>query len=301
MRIILLLLAAVLLLGCTGGEQKPEEQTKPIIEIPTVEGPAEECTPDYSFSDLDDGVFSKDSSLVATVTCAGGKDLTLSIDGKVVQTTTIESNATTPVDFKVVGIQEGSHTVSVELDGEKIHSRDWDVDLLGHQDTLGANYDYVSYKEWLAIQMDIENSVEVGQVRIFMKRQNPKTLPTTSIVVQIAKDASGLPGAVVAEKKVPIADTTLSENWIRINLDEKAKLKPGKYWVVMKIEQTEELALTSDIITVHYTPIDKDKPGNDYTRKMRLDADPKTGEATETSWEPLPYDRIHNIVLAYGE
>jgi len=69
----------------------------------------------------------------------------------------------------------------------------------------------------------------------------------------------------------------------------------------MKVDQTEERAITSDTVTVHHTPIDRDKPGNDYTRKMRLDADLKTGVVTETTWDPLSYDRIYNVVLAYGE
>ncbi|MBN1170092.1 hypothetical protein JXA56_03635 [Candidatus Micrarchaeota archaeon] len=287
--------------GCTGGEVTPGESTGPSIGIPKIEGPQDECTMDYSFSQINDGTFSKSSDLVVTVTCAGGSELALGIDGKVLQTAMVETNAATPVKFNVVGISEGSRKVTVKLDGETIYSRDWEVTALGHTDTLGTNYDTISYKEWLAMEFDIQNSVEVGQVRVFMMRQNPNTLPDSTVIMEIRKDSSGKPGDVIAQKILPIKDTTLSANWIRFNLDKKATLSPGKYWVVMRVDQTEERAITSDTVTIHHTPINRDRPGNDYTRKMRLDVDMKSGEVTETSWEPLSYDRIYNIVLAYGE
>jgi hypothetical protein len=67
--------------------------------------------------------------------------------------------------------------------------------------------------------------------------------------------------------------------------------------VVLKIEQTEEINLVSDLIQLHYVTVDKTAPGNDHTKQMILNVDEKTGMASETSWEPLHYDKEYNIVL----
>jgi hypothetical protein len=34
---------------------------------------------------------------------------------------------------------------------------------------------------------------------------------------------------------------------------------------------------------------------------MKLDVDLKTGNVTETTWEPLSFDREYSIVLSYGK
>lgn len=302
--IILIVLAALLVFGCAG-QQTPaagnESEGGSILPMGGPEPSAEECTPDYSFSDLDKGTFSKTTKLVATVTCAGGKDLVVSVDGKPVIETTVESNGTSPVEFAIPGVKDGTVKLTIDSDGETIFSRDWGVEPLGNSDTFGAGYDSFSFKKYVAMAFDIGTSVDVGQIKLFMKRQSSDVRESSNIILEIRKDSSGEPGSLVTSKKEPISVTTLSENWIRFDFDEKVNLKPGTYWVVLRVEQPEDVALATDAVTVHYTVIDRDLEGNDYTRQMNLDFDLKSGEVTETSWEPLSYDREPSIVLSYGK
>ncbi len=296
MRYLLFIAAAILLLGCTGGEAPTNEQPT----IPDVKLPGESCDQSYSFSEIDDGTFGKTSSLVATVTCAGGKSLITKIDGKAVGSTMIESNETTVIDLDVPGIKDGEVNLEVDLDGTTVFQRSWDVAMLGHADTLGTNYDTVSFREWLAVKFNIEEKVDVGQIRTFMRRQNPKTLPNSMIVAEIRENDGNEPGDVIGGQEIDITETTLTANWIKFDFDDKVRLNPGEYWIVVRIDQVEDTTLTSDTVTIHATTIDREKPGNDYTRKMSLDVDPITGKASETSWTDLAYDKTYNIVLSSG-
>ncbi len=300
MRFVIFILAALLVFGCTGSAPEDKKDDAPMIPgVPTA--PAEECTPDYSFSELEDGVFSKEEGLVATVTCAAGKTFVLSVDGKSVDSKTVSENATTPVEFQVPAIRDGTVDVKVDSEGETLFSREWEVSPLGNQETMGTGYESFSFKRWIALAHDIESEVEVGQVRIYMKRQSSHTQPSSKIVLEIREDSGGEIGSLVSTKTLPIDATTLSENWIKFDYEDKVKLTPGTYWFVLKIDQTEEISLVSDVVTVHYEIIDKQALGNDYTKAMALAVDEKTGKASETFWEPLPYDKEFNIVLSYGK
>jgi len=300
MRFVVFILAALLVFGCTSSA--PEDKTGDTPVIPGVpSAPVEECTPDYSFSELEDGIFSKEEGLVATVTCAAGKTFVLSVDGKTVDSKTVSENATTPVEFQVPAIKDGTVEVKVDSDGETLFSREWEVEALGNQETLGMGYESFSFKRWIALAHPIESEVEVGQVKVYMKRQSSHTQPSSKIILEIREDNAGEIGSIVSTNSLPIDATTLSENWIKFDYDEKVKLAPGTYWFVLKIDQTEEISLVSDVVTVHYEIIDKQALGNDYTKAMTLAVDEKTGKASETSWEPLPYDKEFNIVLSYGK
>ena len=299
----LLILAAFLVFGCAGQQPAGNATTNDSflpLGGPAVE-PSEECQSEYSFSEIEKGTFGKNTKLVATVTCAAGKNLAVTIDDEVVESTTVDSNATVPVEFSVPGIKDGTVKLAVESDGESVYSRDWEVESLGNADTFGTGYDPFSYKEYVAMAFDIESSVDVGQIKIYMKRQNPNIRESSKVVLEVREDSNGEPGSLVTSKKESIETTTLSENWIRFDFEDKISLSPGTYWVVLKVEQSEDLELTTDIVTVHYAVLDRDKEGNDYTRKMKLDVDLKTGDATETTWTPFSYDREHNIVLSYGK
>jgi len=263
--------------------------------------PGDVCeAPSYSFSTLEDGTFSKTTELVATVTCGGGKTLTASVDGEEVDSVTVESNATTPIGFDVVAIKVGTPKVTVESDGETILSRDWKVSPLGDSDTSGLEYDAISFKEWRAMAVDVENEIEAGRVRAYMKRMQSRTQPSTNIIVELRDDSGGNPGNLVASVKRPITVTTLTENWINFDFDPAPTLSPGRYWIVFKVEQTEEVKLISDVTNIHYVAIDKQAEGNDYTMEMKLTVDEKTGEASETTWKELSYDRVYTIVLSSG-
>jgi hypothetical protein len=299
MRLVLLLISAILIFGCTGqtGTTEPAgplQQQQPIV-------PGEECTQGYSFSEIEDSIYGSDESLVATVTCAAGKTLTVKVNGKTVATETVEENSTTPLEFSVPALKEGTLKVTVDDGNQTVYSRDWEVEMLGNSDLFGTGYQSFSFKEWVAMAFDIDNEVELGQVKAYLKRQSSQTQPSSMIVLEVREDQSGVPGELIASKKLPISETTLSANWLRFDLDEKTTLRPGRYWIVLKIDQTEEISLVSDVVTVHYAVIDRDVTGNDYTGKMVLDVDLKTGYATETNWEGLSYDREFNILLGYGK
>lgn len=299
MRLVLLLLSIILIFGCTGqgGPAAPSAPSQP--SGPS--GPAAECTPEYSFSELEGSTFGGAETLVATVTCAAGETLTVKVDGETVAKQRVADNSTTPVDFTVPALKEGTLKVTVGNDEQTLFSRDWDVEALGNMDLFGTGYESFSFKEWVAMSFDIENEVELGQVKAYLKRQSSQTQPSTMIVMEVREDDSGEPGTLVASKKLPITDTTLTANWLKFDLDKKEKLEPGTYWIVLKIDQTEDITLVSDVVTVHYAVIDKETEGNDYTRRMSLNVDLKTGSASETSWDALAYDKEYNIVLGYGK
>lgn len=300
MRYVLLLLTAVLLFGCAGQAPSGEQPSGIVPGIPGTTPPAEECSPSYSFSELEDGVLSQSTDLVATVTCAGGKRIAVKLDGAEATALIPETNATQPLTLTFGPKTDGTLTLTVEVDGQTVYSREWDVAPLGSADTSGVENDAVSFKEYRAMAVDVENSITPDRVRIFMKRLDSKTQAGTQILVEIRDDDSGNPGSLVAETRLPITATTLSDNWINFDFAEKPTLSPGTYWLVMKVEQTEGISTVSDKVNIHYVTVDKQQPGNDYTRVMKLSVNEQTGEASETSWEPLPYDRVYSVVLTTG-
>ncbi len=305
--IAVVLLAAVLLFGCTGGGQQAGTPAGGGNGTPAGGGAAgqqasggEACTPSYSFSDLQDGVLSQTSSLVATVTCAAGKKLTVKLDGNDVADQSVDTNATTPVKLEFYPKYEGTEKLTVESDGEVVFSRDWSVAALGNSDTKGLDYDSVSFKEWRAMAFDVGNQINLDKVKIFMKRIDFHTQPSTQIDIQL-RDASGpggMPGNVIASSVSPINVTTLSDNWVTFSFPNKPTMQAGRYWIVMKIDQSEDVNLVSDTVTVHYSTIDKTAPGNNYTAQMYLNVDTHTGMASESQWQSLTYDRAYDIVLS---
>ena len=130
-----------------------------------------------------------------------------------------------------------------------------------------------------------------------MKRLAAKTQPGTEIAVDIREDAGGSPGGIIATSKRPINATTMTENWINFDFDPAPELQEGRYWIAVRIVQTEDVDLISDMVNIHYVPNDKQADGNDRTRQMLLSVNLKDGVATETSWAPLSYDRDYSIVL----
>jgi len=294
--VIILLLAAALLFGCTGGgqTQTPGGSTP---QIPGT-GPSQpECSPSYAFSDLDAGTLSESANVVATVTCADGKTLSLKVDGAEAASMTVSGNATQPLNLGFYPKKVGTLKVTIDSGAETLYSRDWSVNSLGSEDISGLEYDGVSFKEWRAMAMDVQNPITPDRVRVFMKRIASKTQKGTLVVLDLRQDAGGKPGSVVAMVKKPINATTMSDNWINFDFDSPPTLSAGKYWVVVRIEQSENVNLVSDVVNVHYVSGDKQSEGNTYTKQMLLDVDMISGMASETSWQPLSYDRTYSIVL----
>lgn len=305
--LIVLILAAFIMVGCIGGiggQQQTKGQADGIApqipQIPgkgTESGEAQLCSPSYSFSEPQTGVLSKTSSITATVTCAAGKKIAVKLDGVEVASKSAATNGTEPLKIEFAPARDGTIKLTVESDGEVVYSKDWKVNPLGNNNTSGLDYDSVSFKEWRAMAVDVENTIRPSRVRIYMKRIAYKTQPNTEIVVEIRDDNAGKPGRVVSSVKKLINVTTLSDNWINFDFDQKPTLSPGRYWITVRIEQTENVNLISDVVNIHYVVVDKQSPGNDYTRQMMLDVNPATGFASETEWTPLSYDRAYAIVL----
>jgi hypothetical protein len=296
--IALFVLTAMLLLGCTGSQGSPPagggSQQAP--SAPSG-GSQDGCTPSYSFSDIADGTLSQMTSLVGSVTCAANKTIEVKLNGNTVASVTPETDAVQPVKLEFAPVADGTNKLTVESDGEVVFSRDWNVVPLGSSDIKGVENDAVSFKEWRAMAVDVGSPINAGRVRAYIKRLDFKTQPGTNIIVQLRKDSGGAPGELVSSVKTPINATTLSENWLNFDFPDKPALSKGTYWIVFKIEQTQDVNLVSDRINIHYVPNDKQAPGNDYTREMILDVDLKSGLASETQWQPLSYDRTYAIVL----
>jgi 3D (Asp-Asp-Asp) domain-containing protein len=302
--IIVLILATLLVFGCMGGTPaaKPVGKTTPAnatANTTSQQTTADACTPVYTFSELPAGILSKQVNFVATATCAAGKRLVVKLDGAEAASTTVSGNGTLPLEFAIAPGKDGTVKLTVESDGVTVHSRDWEVAPLGSAGTMGVEYDAVSFKEWRAMAVDVGSQITAGKIKIFMKRLQWKTQPATVIVVEIRKNDNGKPGDRLAGVERPINVTTLSDNWIAFDIG-NATLAPGRYWITMKIKQTEEVSLVSDVIQVHYVPVDKQVPGNGYTRQMMLSVDEKKGVASETQWTPLAYDRVYSITLHGG-
>ncbi len=297
--IIVLILASLLVFGCMGGGTTPTGTggTPATGEAQPPSGGGEACTPAYSFSELADGVLSKETTLVATVTCAAGKSIVVKLDGAEAARASAQSNATSPLQLPIAPEKDGVVKLTVESDGTTVLSKDWAVAPLGSPDTKGLDYDAVSFREWRAMAVNVDNPISVGKVRVFMKRLQWNTQASTVIAVEIRKDSNGKPGDRVAGVESPINVTTLSDNWITFTFQNPPQLAAGRYWVAMKIKQTEDVKLLSDVVQVHVVAVDRQAPGNAYTSQMLLSVNDVTGLASETSWTPLSYDRVYSITL----
>jgi len=300
----LLMIASLLLLGCTGGGGS----TGPVaggagqvIDNVVQQGsPAEECESSYSFSELAPATLSGSSKLTATVTCAAGKDIVLLVDGAERETKSAPGNATTPVEFQVVAQKDGTSSLEVKIDNEPAFSRQWEVAPLGNSKVSKADFDPFTFKRYIAYGFSAQNPFKLGHIKAYMKRLEDKTQVNTNIVVEVRKDASGKPGALVASSTRPITDTTLSDNWIKFSFATTPQLSAGKYWLAFKIDQSENIQLVSDAVMPHYVIADKDS-SNDYTLGMDLAVDQKTGYASETTWQSLAYSKDYSVTIHAAE
>ncbi|MDD5340476.1 MAG: hypothetical protein PHV13_04460 [Candidatus ainarchaeum sp.] len=301
---LVLILASLIVFGCLGLGGTTQTLTPvggsgtPATHAPQPpSGGGEACTPAYSFSELADGVLSDESDFVATVTCAAGRSIVVKLDGVEAARASAQTNATSPLQMSIAPKKDGKLKLTVESDGTTVLSKDWTVAPLGSSDTKGLEYDSVSFKEWRAIGFTVGSPITVAKVRMFVKRIASQTQPGTNLLVEIYGDSGGKPGQAIASVRSPITVTTLSDNCVTFAFDQMPQLTPGRYWVVLKVEQSEEVSLVSDSVNLHYVTVDRQSPGNDYTRQMLLSVDDRTGMASETSWTPLSYDRVYAVTV----
>lgn len=297
--LIAFLLAALLIFGCVGGPSTPSQSNtnQGTPSIPGVGQPAAQCTPSQTFSDLPNAVLSSTTQLTATVTCYDGSSIVVKVDGQPVVTQAVTGNATQAVQLGIPATTDGAHNVSVEIGGQSLLSKAWTVAPLGNPDVKGLETDAVSFKEWRAEAVDVQNPITAARVKAYLSTQQSTTEPNSHIVMEIEKDNGGNPGDVVATVKQPIKVVTQSDNWINFDLDPAVTLQPGRYWIVFSVEQTQDVNLVSDLVQLHYVTVDKTASGNDHTTQMLLNVDPKSGMASESQWTPLSYNREYNIVL----
>ena len=298
---VVLILSLILMAGCTQlGGCKVQQAVNKTVTTATgaVQNTEPPCETAYQFGTLADGTLGKQTSFTVTVNCAAGKTIALYIDDESVATQPLATNATTALNFKLAPKLEGTRKVEVKTDGVVINTTQWKVAALGSQDTNGSRNDPVSVKEWIATSYTVEAPVAVKSVGVFMRRLYTETLQNSYVIVELRSDNGGKPSdGVLKVATVPITKPTLSENWIWINFADGVTLQPGKYWVVLRVNQETD-GLVSDVENVHYTANDTTTPGNDYTRSMLLEWD-RSGKAFgQTEWKTLPYDRTYAVVLS---
>jgi hypothetical protein len=231
------------------------------------------------------------------VTCVAGESVVAKVDGVAVASASVTTNATQEVKLGIPAKEDGAHKVTVEIGGTPLFSNDWSVKPLGTTDIKGLETDAISFKEWRGIAVDIDNPITAARVRAYVKTQQFHLQPSSQILMEIRKDNGGKPGDIVAYVRQPIKAVTQTDNWLNFDLDPAKTLESGRYWIVMKVEQTEDVNLVSDLVQLHYVVVDKTASGNDHTTQMLLNVDEKTGMASESSWTPLNYDKEYNIVL----
>ena len=161
----------------------------------------------------------------------------------------------------------------------------------------GSITDAISYKEWRAEAVDVETPISAVRVKAYLSTPQSTTQSQTEVVMEIDKDNGDKPGDMVTSVSRPISVVTQTDNWITFDTNPAPTLAPGRYWIVMKLVQTQQVNLFNDIVQMHYVTVDKSSAGNDHTAQMLLNVDEKTGLATASQWTPLTFDREYDIVL----
>ncbi|MFH1784956.1 MAG: choice-of-anchor R domain-containing protein [Candidatus Micrarchaeota archaeon] len=291
MKNLILALAILLFFGCTGNT--PVSDTPQLQLGPTIE----ECTLDYTFSQISTVTLGETTDLIATIDCGAGETYIVKLDGVEVASATLSTNDTTVLNLGFAPSKDGTVQMTIENNGIIIQAKSLYVAPIGNNNTAGSDTDGVSFKEWRAVAIETDANITPARIRIYMKRLASSTDPNNMMVVELRADNNGNPGPLVSTVKKPTNAATLTENWINFDFAQQQEIPAGKYWIVMKVEQGEEKKPVSDVFYVHYNTIDKNNPGNEYTKEMSLSVDSKTSIATETQWQPLSYNREYSIIL----
>lgn len=301
--VFLALVLAFLLFGCIGEPAAPQEPADNVsdgVEVTDDEEPytGPLCEPDYSFSEISTATLSQAVPFRVNAACADGKTVFLVLNGDTVGTYGVEGNEEVIINFQLVALKDGANEVKVLADEDSIYQKAWDVLPLGNIEFSSTDYDSISIKDWKAVSFDVENSIKVTNVKAFLRRLYYQVKPGTMIVLELRNDANGNPSeGVVASTSKPLDVATLNERWLTFDFDSPVSLNEGKYWLVFKVTQEAD-AIVSDVVNLYYLPVDKESPGNDYTRVMRLEWDELNEIYLESSWEPLPFDKNYAVVLS---
>jgi len=139
----------------------------------------------------------------------------------------------------------------------------------------------------------------VNSIGSYMRRLYSQTMQHSMVVAQIREDNNGNPGdAYLAQAMIPITDTTMSENWIYLNLAETLELEPGKYWVVFQVTQETQDQIVSDVVNLHYTfGGDTTVPGDGTNKQMKLEWDNNQRKFVKTEWQNVPYERTYSVIV----
>jgi len=302
---ILLLMTMILLFGCTGpaetsaqtgvteGNSVPMEEQQQATEPSEVE---ESCEASYTFSPLPDVTLSEVSMFTITASCAKGKEISLYLNDNMAGQLVVPTNDATILNFDIVAKVDGTSDVIVKSDSETVFAEEWEVKPIGNDDTSGNDYDQISNKKWVATAFDVENQIHVGSIKAYMKRLASNTLQSSVIQVEIRSDNDGVPSeGSMATATVPIRDTTMSDNWLYLNYD--VTLKPGRYWIVFKVD-TGEPTIVGDAVTLHYIGPDNTVPANSDTKVMDLEWSESERVWNEAEWKPLAFDKTYAVMVS---
>ena len=272
-----------------------ENETEELVEVE----PA--CEPSYEFSGLPEkGVIGQPVQFSVVSTCAKNKIIGLNIDELQESGGSITTNDPVNFNFVLMPEVEGTKQLVVWSDADAIYNESWEVLPIGSTDTSGSKNDGASVSEWLATSFEIQNSIKVRSVGMYLKRLHSQTMQHSMILVDIRADDGGQPSEnYITVDELPITDTTLTENWIYFNFGDSIELEPGKYWVVLRVTQETQDQIVSDVVNLHYTfDGDTTVPGNEYTKRMRLEWDNDQRKFAKTNWEPLAYDRTYSVIVS---
>lgn len=299
-KIIAIALIGVLLFGCintnTDGKTNsssswlPTQNKTQATKNTTTVAPVKKCSDSYAISLLKNGTLSKSSVMSITAKCATGKIISAYVDGIKTDEKTVNSDSET-VNLKLMASKDGTQKVEIKSNSKIILTKDWTVEELGYTKIKGLENDPISVKQWKAIGFEVENPVTLRSADLYLKRLTHNIMEKSEIIIELRSDNNGNPSdGIIASAKKNLTDTTLTYNWINFKLNKSSTLAKGKYWIVTRITQPTT-PLVSDVVNIHYTSIDKTKPGNANHRQMDLKRNDKKGIWEQTSWKPLAYDK----------
>jgi hypothetical protein len=307
--IAVLFIAMILLFGCTAAPpQEPPEQPEELEEeMPPQDEPEEppqeaeeKCEPAYAFSKLESAKLSESVQFSVTASCAGGKELSLLLDGTTGTKTTVPDNDPTVVNFDITASEVGTSTVALKSDGETIYAEDWHIAPLGSSDTSGVEYDQVSNKKWTAVAFEIENPVNIGSIGAYVRRLDSQTLDDSFLVYEIREDDGGEPAPLALyTSEISVDQTTMSQNWLYQNFG-RVILDPGRYWVVLRVAK-DEPTLVGDAIHLHYSFDDKKSEPDGDTMQMTLEWSDSERRWMHTEWELPAFDKDYALVVTSQE
>ncbi len=294
----------LLLWGCTTtSPPKADSNGTTTAKLPPVpSGGAEtqptpsssKCPPSYLFGEVANGTLGHTSHIVATVSCLAGKVVSVRVGDSTLVRMVVNTNDSQTIDLIFIPPKDGTFRLSVDLDGSEIYFQAFRVSPLGSVVTTGTSlYDSISRKEWRTLEFETAGPLTITRAKVYIQRLDG--YPTeANMVLDIRGDNGGVPGSILATVRKPLSSATMTPNWIKFVLSQPLQIPAGKYWAVLRLEQTGS-PLSTDSYYVHYVVNDKQAEGNGYTRQMVLNVD-RSGEIlTETKWDPLSYDRTYQI------